>query len=413
MKKNKHPSLETEQLELLIQTLDDDLISVFPNFTRGQLRKMKRDYLKEKKENPEFIKKELEQVKYELSLTQLELKEMKDKGTAFNILSEKILSVIPKTSKYPQFKPIQTNILKNGEEWVLVISDVQLGSTIGKGETGGLGDYSFEIFKKRIAYLRQSVADILKYHTNPPKVLRIFFLGDIVDGSTIFKGQKRTLDLMTIDQVWHGVEYFSQLVYDLAKMFPEVKCYGIPGNHGRIGEKGENWLMDNLDILVYRFIKEKLKYSGIDNVSFDISDSWYQLVYVNNWIFLLEHGDSFRGWAGIPFYGARRTKMNFQDLLQDFKLEFVSESEEKKHRNLTEKFNYVVFGDKHQPAMFNNVIMNGCWPGGSELSLKYMQAAGLPQQWLFSVSQKFGITWMRNVYLDEPNTDIRKIKIYS
>lgn len=348
---------------------------------------------------------------YELSVVKAELEQLKKKGSAFKILQDNILAVIPTLPKYPSFTPSPYKLEKNNEEWVLVISDVQLGSKITSDETGGLGNYGFDIFKKRMSTLIQSVSDIQHYHTYVPKSLRIFFIGDIIDGSTIFKGQKRTLDLMTIDQITHGVNYFSDMVYQFAKMFPQVKCYGIPGNHGRVGEKGENWLGDNLDMLVYRWIKERLQ--DTKNVSFDISDSWYQLVYVNDWIFLLEHGDSFKGWAGIPFYGARRTKMNFQDLLQDFQIEFVDESMRQKHINLSEKFHYIVFGDKHVPAIFNNIIMNGCWPGGSELSLKYMQSAGMPQQWLFSVDKKYGVVWKRPVYLDTPKSSSRKLKLYA
>ena len=102
--------------------------------------------------------------------------------------------------------------------------------------------FGLEDIPNKLSYL----LDIKKHHVIPPSCLRIFFLGDIIEGSTIYKGQKRALDLITIDQVSQGVEYFSQFIYELAKHFPKVKCYGVPGNHGRIGDKGENWMMDNL-----------------------------------------------------------------------------------------------------------------------------------------------------------------------
>lgn len=349
----------------------------------------------------------------ELRLKTQALNQAQERNAITDGISARLEEILPTLDKYPRFIPKAKKGKQAKEEWIQLISDVQLGQKLGKNETGGLGEYNFSIFKQRIAFLLQSIKDVKTYHTNPPDVLRLFFLGDIIDGSTIFKGQRGRIDLSTIDQVTEAVEYFCQFIYELAKEFPEVKCYGIPGNHGRIGDKGEGAAGDNLDMLVYRWMKDRLALSGVKNVSFDISESWYQLVYVNGWVFLLEHGDSFKGWAGIPFYGAQRTKMNFQDLLQDFQLEFADPEMQMQHLDLKEKFHYICFGDKHIAADFKNIIMNGCWPGGSELSLKYMQAAGMPQQWLMSVDKEFGVVWKRPIYLDRPKSVHRKIKLYT
>lgn len=352
-------------------------------------------------------------IQAENSLLKKQLKEALQRNSLVDQLTANVLEVLPTLNRYPIFISPKHARTPKPEEWILLVSDVQLGQKLGKEETGGLGEYNFNIFKRRINFFLESLKHVVSYHTNPPNTLRIFFLGDIIEGSTIFKSQQRQIDLNTIDQITKGVEHFSQFIYELARIFPEVKCYGIPGNHGRIGDKGEGALMDNLDILTYRWIEDRMKLSKVKNVSFDISKSWYQLVYVNGWVFLLEHGDSFKGWGGIPFYGAQRTKMNFQDLLQDFQLEFIDEKMQKQHINLKEKFHYLVFGDKHVPADFRNVIMNGCWPGGSELSLKYMQQAGLPQQWLMSVSKEYGVAWKRPIFLDKPRSSTRPIPLYS
>lgn len=349
----------------------------------------------------------------ENSLLKKQLSEALQKNSLVDQLTANILEVIPTISKYPIFAPQKKAREPKPEEWILLISDVQLGQKLGKEETGGLGEYNYSIFKKRIAFLLDSMKHVVSYHVNPPNTLKIFFLGDIIEGSTIFKGQQRQIDLNTIDQVTQGMEHFSQFVYELARIFPEVKCYGVPGNHGRIGDKGEGALMDNLDILTYRWIQDRIIQSKVKNVSFDISKSWYQLVYVNGWVFLLEHGDSFKGWGGIPFYGAQRAKMNFQDLLQDYQLEFVDEDMKRKHLEIKEKFHYVTFADKHVEANFRNIFMNGCWPSGSELSLKYMHQAGLAQQTLISVSREYGAVWKRPLYLMKPRSEARHIPLYS
>jgi len=46
---------KTSDLPLLAETLDDNLVETFPNFTRGQLRKLKADYLKTKSPPQETV----------------------------------------------------------------------------------------------------------------------------------------------------------------------------------------------------------------------------------------------------------------------------------------------------------------------------------------------------------------------
>jgi len=163
------------------------------------------------------------------------------------------------------------------------------------------------------------------------------------------------------------------------------------GNHGRIGMKGENDPMDNLDFLVYKWIEERM--ANYQNVEVNVAETWWMVVERMNTRFALIHGDDIRNWMTIPFYGAERSEARMQRLLRI-------------------NFNYYLIGHHHQSAEFSNIIMNGTWVGGSELSLKSMQLGGLPTQRLFSIHPNFGITWSRDIRLVDPSK-LPPTKIYT
>ena len=278
------------------------------------------------------------------------------------------------------------------EEMFLIISDSQIGSLVNPKETGGLGSYSTQEFLNRLEFFKEKLARIFDIERTaiPYKRINVFFLGDIIEGSTIFRGQLRSIDQNTVQQVMTSVDALTGLISWLSTEFPEVGCYCVVGNHGRIGMKGELSPMDNLDYLVYKWMEERL--ANHKNVQVNVAETWWMAVERMRTRFVLVHGDDIRSWMNIPFYGAERSEGRMQKLLKIL-------------------FNYYIIGHHHTSAEFGNVIMNGNWVGGSEFSLKVIQAGGLPSQKLFSVHRAFGITWSRDVLLVDPRT-IKPTRIY-
>jgi hypothetical protein len=290
------------------------------------------------------------------------------------------------------------------EDIVLVISDVHVGSWVNPDATGGLGEYSYEVFVRRLDRLISAVFSILAYMPNKISRIHVVFAGDIVDGGRIFRGQARQTDLIVAKQVTHAYEKFSHLIAVLAGIKGvEVVVSTVPGNHGRIGDKGELSPCDNFDWLVGWFIRERFDLSGVKNVRFNLPDTWWMLLKVRETAFHVSHGDAFKGWAGIPFYGAIRYKQKLRELLR--------ETFAKGGGGEPPDFDALITGHFHELAYFGGIHMNGTWVGGSEYSLKDLQVGGPPHQLMLGVHDTIGVSWTRKLLLANPKSKPR-LKVY-
>lgn len=359
--------------------------------SQWQVRKIIEDFPAVTEKSP------TDQLREKLDLA--EYRKLKKQKTFFEIIGENIIHAV-QAIPAPKAPPRDKLFFKKKhepEELVLLWSDSQIGQFVDQKESGGLGSYSVDIFLQRKEFLKVSLKKIFEIHLDntPYPVLNIFFLGDIIEGSTIFPGQERQTDLHAVEQVIFAVDKIAEFVAWAAALYPwQVKCFCVVGNHGRIGKKGEQSPLNNLDYLCYRYISEKLK--NFSNVEFSISESWWMLVQRMNHVFLLVHGDDIRAWMGIPYYGLERSESRYQRMLLD------SQS----------GFHYFCCGHHHQEATIKSrIFMNGNWVGGSELSMKAMQVANMPTQLLFSVHPIFGVTWERNIQLQDPAKP-KNIKVF-
>lgn len=315
------------------------------------------------------------------------------KKSLYDHIGESFVEAIKRLPDPTHPEEVRTNDHFDEEEMFIVFSDSQIGSLVNPKETGGLGSYSTEEFLARLDFFKEKLAKIFEIERSvvPYRRINVFFLGDIIEGATIFRGQLRSIDKNVVQQVMVSVNALSDFISWLSTLFAEVGCYCVVGNHGRIGLKGELSPMDNLDYLTYKWVEERT--ADITNVEVNVADTWWMAVERMRHRFVLVHGDDVKAWMNIPFYGADRSEGRMQRLLGI-------------------GFQYFVIGHHHTPAEFGNVIMNGNWVGGSEFSLKVIQAGGLPSQKLFSVHRAFGITWSRDVKLVDPRT-LKPTKIYS
>jgi len=315
------------------------------------------------------------------------------KKSLYDHIGESFLAAIKTLPEPNHPSPVRLGEHFDEEEMFLVFSDSQIGSVVNPKETGGLGTYSTKEFLARLDFFKEKLAKIFEIERSvvPYNRINVFFLGDIIEGATIFRGQLRSIDQNVVQQVMVAVDAMASFVSWLSTIFPEVGCYCVVGNHGRIGLKGELSPMDNLDYLAYKWTEERL--SEHANVEVNVADTWWMAVERMRTRFTLVHGDDVRAWMNIPFYGAERSEARMQRLLG------IS-------------FDYYIIGHHHVPAEFGNIIMNGNWVGGSEFSLKVFQVGGMPSQKLFSVHRAFGITWSRDVLLVDPRT-LKPTKIYT
>lgn len=322
-------------------------------------------------------------------------REIVKRNSLFNVIGDVLAEAVRET-KPPRpptkTRPVKAGCKNNPEDMVLLISDCQIGESYGIEETGGICEYGISIFEERLEFLKKSLEKIINIHlqNTPCQNYRVFLLGDIIDGAQIHKGQQRVLEIHAAKQVVYAanklIEFFMWLA-DITNW--DIKIYGVVGNHGRLGKKGEEAPTNNLEYILYHYIKDMLTEWG--NIIVQPSETWFQLIQIGKNRIYGVHGDDFRSWMGIPFYGAMRS--------------------ESRTERLVGYFDYFCVGHHHQEAVFDKVIMNGCWPGGSEYSARGMQVATIPSQKLFAVHPERGKTWERSVYLVDPKTP-KNIKIY-
>jgi hypothetical protein len=278
-------------------------------------------------------------------------------------------------------KPEQT---KENLEFHALRSDAQVGERTDPASVQGLSNYNINIYKKRLA---KWVEKILTFKEQDKASLGlnklvINHLGDQVEGEQIYKGQAFYIDASLSQQLFISIEQEASALMTLAKVFPQIEVYCVVGNHGRPGNKGENHKETNFDFIFYICLKKWVEQQT--NIKIFISESPSLVVQHGDFIFALNHGDSVKGWGGIPFYGLERTQRRLPDLYGLI-------------------INYGLYGHHHQPVnIADKIIVNGCLPGGSELSINKMGLNSLPSQKIFYFHPKNGINRETNLYLENP-----------
>lgn len=277
------------------------------------------------------------------------------------------------------------------EHAVLCISDVHIGEFVDPEQTGGLGAYNMAIFQQRMDNLKQSVAEIIDIQRksyNIPK-LHVFFIGDIVTGEGIYRGQSNHIELDVTEQVFEGVQQFGLMIAEFRHVFSEIHCTGVYGNHGRVGIKGENRLYTNWDRVAYKFMYEQTK--NQTNLTWNIPKAWFAREDVLGSLFHLSHGEQLKSQLGTPYYALNRYDAQQTQLHRD-----------NPHR-------YLIVGHHHQAAEIDSPhgerLMNSTWVGGSLFSLYALSASTEPSQWFFGVSPKRGISWRYKLMLEDGDTE--------
>jgi hypothetical protein len=188
----------------------------------------------------------------------------------------------------------------------------------------------------------------------------VLFLGDIVDGESVYPEQAYDLELVGFEQVYEGAELFAEhFIRPLAAIAP-VHLDGVPGNHSylRFAHK-----KTNLDALFYATLVQFLKEG---NVRF--TSSFFQrgkndalevkMTVCNQVRVLIGHGHFIRTVAEIPFAGAQRRVLSWLSTYAANNMQFQ----------------VAAFGHFHRLAFFavpgnKFVLFNGCMLAHDEFSL--------------------------------------------
>ncbi len=284
------------------------------------------------------------------------------------------------------YKPPSTPRKYSSEHVGVIISDAHIGESYTLEDTGGISEFNLGIFKKRLRILRDSVLEIAERHRTMYElpVLHVFALGDMVAGmKDAGKWSPAYIDLSIYQQMFEGIDALRDVLSTWYTAFEKICFYGIYGNHGRIGKRGNEKVSDNWDRLVYNYVK--ISMSEYDRIEWMIPEAWFIQTEIQNHTFYLMHGDGIRGSMGIPYYGVEKAQSSISGIMNKIP-------------------DYTLMGHFHTPAELqttgSKVIMNGSFMGGDMYSIRDLRRCDRAIQKIFGIHPKKGITWSYDLQLE-------------
>jgi hypothetical protein len=321
-------------------------------------------------------------------LTQIQDKRSKMKRMASDVIADRIsqsFTSLPKVTPPVYVKNTAKREKVTSQEDVgLMLSDAHIGQDISLEETGGLAEYNLSVFLKRVETLKFATSDIVELHSHLYKMptLHIFCLGDIVAGMNDVGAWSPTyINLSIFEQFTEGVNALANMIYYWLGLFDKIKFYGVMGNHGRCSAKGTEKEYVNWDFLVYQFLRTR--FTDNDRISFVTPKTWWIFEKIRSHKFLIVHGDDMKG-------GAWPAKS-----LLDYESKMIGV--------IKDIPDYTIAGHYHNSSEMSTnhgrVLLNGSFIGGDIYSLKSLQRSSRPEQTIFGIHDKRGITWRYNLDL--------------
>lgn len=273
------------------------------------------------------------------------------------------------------------------EDAGLILSDLHIGLKYDLEETGGISEYSVDVFKRRLNNLQKAVTDITELHNNLYRMptINLFMLGDNTQGMMdVGAWSAAYIDISIIDQVMEGVHHLTNFVYYLLGLYENVTIHALSGNHGRCSQKGKEKDYVNWDYVIYQFLLTR--FADNPRVTIVAPKAWYIYTTIRNHRFLLLHGEDVRGGT-MPIASLLKVQHKLEGILGSIP-------------------HYTLAGHFHSAAKVstNNgrIYINGAFTGPDPHSLKSLQLGGKPEQIFFGIHDVRGITWEYNIDLDSP-----------
>lgn len=293
----------------------------------------------------------------------------------FNRLAVQALPTVPAPG------PLKIESKKTAESVVLVGSCWHIGETINKQEMGGLNEYDFDVFARRLQYVIDKTISytVRNMQAHAFEEVQVLLTGDMVSG-IIHDELEASNQLNIVEQAHLGALVTAQALLELARAFPRVVVTGVVGNHGRVkhAKYYKHKQTVNWDFVFYQTLALLLR--NQKNVQFHIPMSFWAGVEIQGHNFLVMHGDIIKSWGSIPFYGINRAVARWVEI----------------QSSVDKFFEYFVFSHFHTKAILQGVrgerIMNASLKGGDEYAVD-MGFFNDPIQLLFGVHQKYGKSW--------------------
>lgn len=271
---------------------------------------------------------------------------------------------------------------------MLFASDWHFGENVDPKQINGVNEYSRDTARARARRFFERAIDLLTNHMVDPSYPGIVLLmgGDMVTGD-IHEELAQTNDCTTPEALFDLFQVFRWGIRLLADTFGKVFLPCVTGNHGRqthkMQHKGRN--SKNWDWMLYWMLADCFKEDA--RIQFQIAGGTDAHFKVFAKRFCLSHGDQFRGGDGM--IGALGPIMRG--------------NHKKASRNSAIDLSYdvLLLGHWHQLIMLERLIVNGSLKGYDEYAAANNFGFEPPQQALFLVHAKHGITIRMPVKVDE------------
>lgn len=279
----------------------------------------------------------------------------------------------------------KTDRRRSGDEVALLhLSDWQWGKVTES--------FSPDVAAARVDRLGGLVAKIagIERADHPVRSCHVMLGGDMVEGFGIFPGQLHEIQGGMLEQTFGVSASLERLLRMLLAEFETVECWEEPGNHGRIGRKGDHPKEDSVDLLVYRLVRERLQeLEDAGRLVWHETQGWHQIVEIGAYRALLVHGDEVKSFGGqTPAFGIGR-KVNAWAT------------------GVVEPFTDCYMGHWHQPLVIplahgrGRIFVNPSLESDNVYAKEFVGATGTPGQRLHFIHPGHGrVTTERILWLD-------------
>lgn len=298
----------------------------------------------------------------------------------------------------PAIPPPPKDPRRDSEEVAIaVLSDWQLAKVTP--------DYNSKVCEQRIKKYADKVIELTEIQRahHPVKELRVWLLGDLVEGELIFSGQSHLIDASLYRQVTvDGPRILLGFLRRMLSYFERVKVVGVIGNHGSLGGRARREYSpeSNADRMLMQICRLVMEEGGEKRISWNIPDGpgerkWYALDYIGRHGFLLCHGDQFRWGVKTPSTEAK--VLGWRTGAIPLPPEFSE---------VREPFQEVVCGHHHNINLISlrggttMLRVNGATESYNVFAQEVIGSMSRPVQWLLFGHEKHGITTERRVWLD-------------
>lgn len=335
-------------------------------------------------DDPRILKGVIKQLEKDLKNAQKESADAAAIKEAIGSIGTEIESLkIPAWAVSPLAKPSSPGVP------LLFLSDFHWGEVVHPSQINGVNKFNLAIAHERLNYTIEKaihLLTILDKGRDYPGIVAVLG-GDMISGN-IHDELTATNELNTMPTVLDLYGHLIGAIERLAGTFGSVFLPCVSGNHGRDTRKiwGKDRHHTSFDWLLYRFLAKH--FQGDKRVSFFVPDSSDALFRIFGTRFLLTHGDQFRGGDSIIGALGPLTRGN--------------QKKQARNQAIGAEYDVMICGHWHQYIHNARLIVNGSLKGYDEYAYQNNFGFEIPQQALFIVHPRHGITYRMPVGCEQP-----------